>query len=95
MVKQKTKRKKKTARFTKIRQKFRLILTRRKGKIYVKSSPGERTKQIKPATVKEKKQVKKIVGGMKKEGIDKIDMQAETAIKVEGAMSKKSKKGKG
>ena len=80
--------KKKSKRFTKIRQKFRLILTRRKDKIYVKSKPGGRAKQIKPTTVKEKKQMKKIVTDMKKEGINKIDIQAETAIEVEGKMPK-------
>ena len=93
MVKQK-KKNKRFKRFTKIRQKFRLILTKRKNKVYVKSNPKGRAKQIKPTTVKEKKQMKTLITGMKKEGISKIDIQAETTIKVEGTPKKTRRKGK-
>jgi len=76
------KKKKKQSRLTSIRQKFRIILTKRKNKLYVKTSPKGKAKEIKPKTAKEKKQLTKAIREMDKEGISKIDVKSDMNVEV-------------
>lgn len=76
-IKMPTKKSKKKGRLW---QKFRLIITRRKNRLYIKTSEKGKAKQIKPRTKNEKESLKGAIKEMKQSGVRKIDIKSEVKV---------------
>ena len=92
MAKKKNIKKEQKKSFKTLRQRFRLILTRRKNKLYIKTSEKGNAKQIKPTNKRDKKNVRNTVKEMEKAGIRKIDMKSEVKVDVKKVNKKKLNK---
>lgn len=77
----KTKTKAKKKRFQRIREKFKIILTRRGNKLYYKTKENGRAKQVKPKNKTEKSQLNKVAKQMQKTGIQEIQVSSEVEVK--------------
>jgi len=85
----------KKKRFQKIREKFKIILTRKGNDLYYKTKVNEKAKKIKPKNKTEKTQLNKAVKQMEKDGIQEIQVSSSFEVKRADGGKKNARKKKG